>query len=146
MDIEVKIEKNCTFPKIVIYAKEINKNISDLIDNISNITNRKLNAYKNNQLYILEQREIETIYSENGKIYVRYNNEIYFVKNRLYELENLLDKTMFLRISNSEIVNFNKIENIDLKLIGTIILNFKSGNKSYASRRYIPKIKKFLEI
>ena len=51
MDIEVKIEKNCTFPKIVIYTKEINKNISDLIDNISNITNRKLNAYKNNQLY-----------------------------------------------------------------------------------------------
>ncbi len=26
------------------------------------------------------------------------------------------------------------------------ILNFKSGNKAYASRRYIPKIKEFLGI
>ena len=49
-------------------------------------------------------------------------------------------------ISNSEIVNFNKVENIDFKILGTLIINFKSGNKSYASRRYIPKIKEFLEI
>ena len=68
------------------------------------------------------------------------------VKNRLYELENILDKKVFSRISNSEIVNFNLVENIDFKIIGTLILNFKSGNKSYVSRRYIPKIKKFLEI
>ena len=58
----------------------------------------------------------------------------------------LLDKKMFVRISNSEIVNFNKVENIDFKIVGTLILNFKSGNKAYASRIYIPKIKEFLEI
>ena len=38
----------------------------------------------------------------------------------------------------------NEVKNIDFKIIGTIILNFKSGNKAYASRRYIPKIKEFL--
>ena len=97
-------------------------------------------------MYILHQNEIETIYSEGGKIYVRCNNEIYNIKNRLYELDTLLDKKMFVRISNSEIVNFNKVENIDFKIVGTLILNFKSGNKAYASRRYIPKIKEFLEI
>ena len=97
-------------------------------------------------MYILNQNEIETIYSESGKIHVRCNNEIYNIKNRLYELESLLDKKIFVRISNSEIVNFNKVENIDFKIIGTLILNFKSGNKAYASRRYIPKIKEFLEI
>ena len=57
-----------------------------------------------------------------------------------------LDKKVFTRISNSEIVNFNKVQNIDFKILGTLIINFKSGNKSYASRRYIPKIKEFLEI
>ena len=38
------------------------------------------------------------------------------------------------------------LKNIDLKILGTIVLNFESGNKAYASRRYIPKIKEFLEI
>lgn len=97
-------------------------------------------------MYILNQNEIETIYSENGKIYVKCNNEIYNIKSRLYELETLLDKKIFVRISNSEIVNFNRVENIDFKIVGTLILNFKSRNKAYASRRYIPKIKEFLEI
>ena len=97
-------------------------------------------------MYILKQEDIETIYSENGKILARCNNELYTLKNRLYELESILNKKVFTRISNSEIVNFNKVENIDFKILGTLIINFKSGNKSYASRRYIPKIKEFLEI
>lgn len=146
MDIEVKVDENYTTPKILIYTNQINKEISNIIDSISNIDYKKLKAYKDEKLYILNQNEIETIYSENGKIYIRCNKELYTIKNRLYELETLLDKKIFLRISNSEIVNFNEIRNIDFKIVGTMILNFKSGNKTYASRRYIPKIKEFLEL
>lgn len=146
MDIEIKMNENYTTPKVVIYTDKISKEISNIIDDISSIDNRNLKAYKDEKLYILNQCEIETIYSENGKIYVRYNQELYTIKNRLYELEMFLDKKMFVRISNSEIVNFNKVKNIDFKMIGTMIINFNSGNKSYVSRRYIPKIKEFLEI
>lgn len=146
MDIEVKIDEKYNNPKIVIYTNKVDSEISNIIDGISSINQKFLKAYKNEKMYILHQNEIETIYSEDGKIYVRCNNEIYNIKNRLYELEALLDKKIFVRISNSEIVNFNKVENIDFKIIGTLILNFKSGNKAYASRRYIPKIKEFLEI
>ena len=56
----------------------------------------------------------------------------------------MLNKKSFIRISNSEIINFDKVENIDFKILGTLIINFKSGNKAYASRRYIPKLKEFL--
>ena len=146
MDIEVKIDEKYDNPKIVIYTNKVNTEISNIIDGISSINQKFLKAYKDEKMYILHQNEIETIYSESGKIYVRCNNEIYNIKNILYELEALLYKKIFVRISNSEIVNFNKVENIDFKIIGTLVLNFKSGNKAYASRRYIPKIKEFLEI
>lgn len=146
MNIEVKVDKNYTTPKIVIYTNEMNKELSNIIDCISNINHQKLKVYKDEKMYILNQNEIETIYSEGGKIYIRCHQSLYTIKNRLYELETFLDKKMFVRISNSEIVNFNEIQNIDFKIIGTIVLNFKSGNKSYVSRRYIPKIKEFLEI
>lgn len=146
MDIEIKLDKKYENPKIIIYANELTDQISELIDGISSINPKILKAYKNEKMYILKQAEIETIFSEGGKIYARCNNELYYIKNRLYELENILDKKMFLRISNSEIVNFNLIDNIDFKIMSSLILNFKSGNKSYASRRYIPKIKDFLEI
>ena len=146
MDIEIKVDKKYDTPKIIIYAKDINKEVSDIIDTISSINQKLLKVYKDEKMYLLKQNEIETIYSENGKIYVRYNNELFIVKNRLYELENILDKNIFVRISNSEIVNFSMVKNIDFKIIGSLILNFKSGNTTYASRRYIPKIKEFLEI
>lgn len=146
MDIEIKMDESYISPKIVIYTNKVNKELSNIIDNISCIDNKTLKVYKDEKLYILNQSEIETIYSENNKIYVRCNEILYTVKNRLYELEMLLDKKTFVRISNSEIVNFSKVENIDFKIIGTLILNFKSGNKSFVSRRYIPKIKEFLEI
>ena len=146
MDIEIKVDEQYTESKIIIYTNQVTEEITNIIDGISSINQKSLKAYKDEKMYILNQKDIETIYSESGKIYVRYNNELYTLKNRLYELESLLDKKIFTRISNSEIVNFNKVENIDFKILGTLIINFKSGNKSYASRRYIPKIKEFLEI
>ncbi len=146
MDIEVKIDEKYDNPKIVIYTNKVDSEILNIIDGISSINQTFLKAYKDEKMYILHQNEIETIYSENGKIFIRCNNSIYNIKSRLYELELLLDKKMFLRISNSEIVNFNKVENIDFKIVGTLTINFKNGNKAYASRRYIPKIKEFLGI
>lgn len=146
MEIEVKIDGQCNTPKVIIYTNEMNDEVTEIIDGLSSIKKKILKGYKDNKIYILNQNEIETIYSEQGKIYARLNNDVYTIKNRLYELEELLDGKSFIRISNSEIVNFNKVENIDFKIVGTWIINFKSGNKSYASRRYITKIKKYLEL
>lgn len=146
MDIEVKIDQRFNKTKIVIYANELNSELTNIIDEISCINQKNIKAYKDGKMYILRQEQIETIYSERGNIYARSNNEIYIIKSRLYQIETMLDKKIFVRISNSEIVNFNKIENIDFKIVGTLVINFKSGNKSYSSRRYIPKIKEFLEM
>lgn len=146
MDIEVKIDQRFNKTKIVIYANEVNSELTNIIDEISCINQKNIKAYKDGKMYILRQEQIETIYSERGNIYARSNNEIYIIKSRLYQIETMLDKKIFVRISNSEIVNFNKIENIDFKIVGTLVINFKSGNKSYSSRRYIPKIKEFLEM
>ena len=144
MNIEVKIDKNYSTPQVIILSNKMTSEISTIVNKISNITQESLQAYKDHKLYILKQDEIESIYSENGKVYVRCSNEVYSTQNRLYEIENLLDCNSFIRISNSEIINFDKVKDIDFKIVGTLIFNFKSGNKSYSSRRYIPKIKKFL--
>ena len=87
MDIEIKLDKKYEETKIVIYTKEMNEDISSVIDNISNTQKQILKAYKDDKIYILNQKDIETIYSENGKIYVKCKNELYTVKSRLYELE-----------------------------------------------------------
>lgn len=70
------------------------------------------------------------------------NNQGY----RLYEIEDVLRKQKFLRISNSEIVNIRKIADIDLSIIGRVCIRLSGDICVYVSRRYIPKIKKSLGI
>ena len=146
MNVEVKIDEKYQTPKIEIYTNKLTNELSNMIDTLYTISNQKLKVYKDYKVYFLAQKDIESIYSEDGKIYVRCNEELYITKERLYELETILDKAIFTRISNSEIANFDKVKNIDFIIVGTMILNFKSGRKTYVSRRYIPKIKEFLNL
>lgn len=85
------------------------------------------------------------IYSENGKIFAKTDDNIYQLKYRLYQLEALLDKN-FIRISNSEIINIQKVKNLDFSMLGTIRINFINGTYTFASRRFIKKIKEYLKI
>ena len=53
MDIEIKIDEKFSEPKIVIYTKQMDKDLSEIIDNISIIDKKTLMAYKDEKMYIL---------------------------------------------------------------------------------------------
>lgn len=146
MKIEVKIDENCTEPKIIVEAKTLEDEVVKLIENLQNKKTQTINGFKNEEMYILNQSQIETIYTEEGKVYARENNNKYLVKKKLYELEEILNPKEFVRISNSEIVNIKKVSKVSFKLSGTIILYFTNGNKTFVSRRCIKKIKEFLDV
>ena len=149
MDLEIKIDENLKEPKITISAPTITDEIKRITEVLKNslAINNKLNVFKDSNMYILPLEDIETIYSSNNKIYVRNtNNELYTTKQKLYELEEFLKNTSFVRISNSEIVNFDEVEKLNLKTLGTIILIFKSKNETYVSRRFIKFVKDYLKI
>lgn len=146
MKVEVKLDPNYTETKIEIHTNQINEEISNLIKILESKTENRILVFKEGKLYIIEEKDIETIYSNQGKVYVRANEIEYISKNKLYELEENLIKPYFIRISNSEIINFNKVENLDLNITGTIKITFKDKYVTYASRRNIKKIKEYLKI
>jgi hypothetical protein len=70
--------------------------------------------------------------------------ETLLIKMRLYEFEELAAKcgwTDFIRISNTDIVNFSKVTKLDMSLSGIIKVNFTNGKDAIVSRRYMNKIK-----
>ncbi|MGF7060090.1 LytTR family DNA-binding domain-containing protein [Brassicibacter mesophilus] len=146
MEVEVKIDEKCTTPKIVIHTNEITTEINELVERLSEKQPFNLIGYKNEKLEILQLDEIVRIYAEQQKVYAKTDKDVFTLKLRLYEVENKLYSSNFIRISNSEIVNFKKIKNLDISYNGTICIIFKSGDKSYVSRRYVMKIKKFLGV
>ena len=146
MKVEVNIDKNCKETKIVIYAKSVEDKIIKLVETLQIKESQQLNGFKDNELYLLNQENVETFYTENGKVFARENNNIYLIKKRLYELEEILNSDKFVRISNSEIVNMKKVKKLNFKLTGTIVLYFTNDNKTYVSRRYLKKIKEYLGV
>lgn len=146
MKVEVKLDPNYTETTIKIYTNEMNEEILSLMKQLQAKTNDKIIVWKKDKIYILPIKEVEAIYSNQGKVYVRVNSNEYISKNKLYEIEEQIKVPSFIRISNSEIINFDNVENLDVSIIGTIKLNFKSGYVTYASRRNIKKIKEHLKI
>lgn len=146
MKVEVNIDNNCKETKIVIHTQNIEDKIIKLIENLQNKEMEQLNGFKNGEMYLLNQNSIETIYTEDSKVFARENGNKYLIKKRLYELEEILTPDKFVRISNSEIVNMKKVQKINFKLSGTIILYFTNDEKTYVSRRYLKKIKEYLGI
>ena len=146
MKVEVNIDKNCKETNIIIHTQDINDKIIKLIENLQNKEMEELNGFKNDEMYLLNQNNIETIYTEDGKVFARENENKYLIKKRLYELEEILNPDKFVKISNSEIVNMKKVQKMNFKFSGTIILYFTNEEKTYVSRRYLKKIKEYLGI
>ena len=66
------------------------------------------------------------------------------IKSKLYELEEQLEGTNFIRISNSVIANVDKIKHLEMSFNGTLCIRFMNGDVEYSSRRYVKKIKEYL--
>ena len=139
MKVEFDVDKKYQDTKIIICTNKITKEVQELVEKLDTTSITKIYGYKNDKIFILEENNIETIYSENKKVFIWYENgDVFESKKRIYELENNLPNK-FVRISNSEIVNFDKVENLDFKIVGTIILNFYTKRHTYVSRRYVKK-------
>lgn len=146
LEVEVKIDEKIPNTKVLIYTKEMNEEIKTLVNKIYTTAENNLLGYKEDEVYILDIEKIELIYTEDKKVYARTEDDVFILRKRIFELEEMLSEMSFIRISNSEIANFKKVKSINFKLTGTIMLKLESGNKTFVSRRYIKKIREYLSI
>ncbi len=146
MKLDVQIDPHIEESIIRIIAKELNEDIQKLIRLISEPNHSYILGSKEHELSILEPTTIIRIFSESGKVYAKTDSGEYLLRLRLYELDEQLDKRIFVRISNSEIINLKKVKSFDLNFTGTICVHLKNGDTTFVSRRYVSKIKKVLGI
>lgn len=146
MQIEIKIDKNCIEPKIVIMAQSMTEDVKRIVDLLSAETPQLLAGFRNDQFEILDPTKVLRLYAQQGKVIAVTESGEYTLRQRLYELEEKLEKDGFIRISNSEIINLRKAKNFDLSLAGSICVRLSDGTITYVSRRYVSKIKQLLGI
>lgn len=146
MQVEVKIDSNCKEPKVIVVTDKMTEEIGALVQKLSASYPNVIAGFSGDEVKLLEESEIVRIYAANQKVYAQTTNREYILRPRLYELEERLDKRLFARISNSEIVNLKKIVRLDLSMSGTICVELNNQTTVYASRRYVTKLKQALGI
>ena len=107
MQVDVKIDSTVDEMKILVIADKEGHTVDTFVDYIRDYERKqvtKLMAYKGDTAYLINISDILRIYAGNQKVFVETQQNEYIVRYRLYELEELLEKKTFLRISNSEIV------------------------------------------
>lgn len=146
MQIEIKIDDSCREPKIIVITDKVDEQITALVKKLSEEAPQMIAGFRDDAVKLLDQAEILSIYASEGKVLCRTADGTYTLRLRLYELEERLDKTKFVRISNSEIINLKKVKGFDLSFTGTICVSLSDGSVTYVSRRYVSKIKQTLGI
>ena len=146
MQVEWKLEPGRQQPKIIIVAGEKTDELRRLVEQLSGLSMDPIPVWLGEQTKRLQQGEFLRFYTDGKGVSAQTAKEVYSVRLRLYELEEKLDRKRFVRISNSEIVNLDRVTAVDLSLTGTIRMTLDDRVVSYVSRRYVKKIKETLDL
>lgn len=146
MQVEIKIDSAYVEPKIIIMTATMTEDVNMIVEKLSKEAPQIISGSKNEKIEVIEQNDLIRVYANAGKVFAVTDKGEYTIRLRLYEMEKRLNPNQFVRISNSEIINFKKVKNFDLSLTGTICVALTNGTTTYVSRRYVSKIKTILGI
>ncbi len=143
MKLKIFIDKNHE-EEVIIYAHEK----SDLIKEIEELVcenNFDIIGFSDKEGMKLNLNEVYCFIVESNKLYAMCEKEKYFLKTRLYKIEENLSEN-FVKINQSCIANIRKIKKFDASISGTLTVTFKNNYVDYVSRRNVKKVKERLGI
>lgn len=85
------------------------------------------------------------IESVDNRTYIYTVDDCYEVGRRIYELEEMLSKSTFLRVQKGMILNLMKISSIKPGLSGRYVALLKNNEEIIISRKYVPEFKQKLK-
>ncbi|GAP00067.1 LytTR family DNA-binding domain-containing protein [Fructobacillus ficulneus] len=144
MKVTIQIDHAAKTPTIVIMTKQSSVDLENLAQKIETLVDNQTLFVKgdNHRYEQVSISAIDRIYTEKQSVYCQINNHKFKIQKRIYELRNLLPDQSYLQISQSEIVNRHFIRCFKISKTGLAQVIFTDGQSTFASRRYMQKIKK----
>lgn len=129
--------------EIIIRADDLDPRLLRLIGELKTDRPRLTGTLPDGSIKITEYKSVYYFESVDNKVFAYSENDVLEVKYKLYELEELLSGTDFLRISKAVIVNLSKVRRLNPSLNGRFEADLKNGEKVIISRQYVPHLKQY---
>lgn len=148
LDIKLVINEDCPNLTVTIENDKRDEDVERVISALQEYASKKspmISAYYKGSLVMIPQRQIIRIYVFDRKVMIQTEERLYEFKKPLKDVEDVLDSERFVRISQSEIINFDKVKSFDFSKSGTIGVILVNGESTYVARRRVKDIKEALE-
>ncbi len=140
MKIEIIQNENINETEITIKAKVLDEELSEVIACLSLIGNT-VAGEREGVVSFVPLKDIYYFESVDNKTFFCTKDEVYEIKSRLYELEEKLSNTTFVRISKPVIANLKKLKSIKRTKGARLEALLANGEKLLVSRQYVNTIK-----
>lgn len=147
MKVQVEIVEEQKEPTIVIQCQQIEESVLQLQSFIQKalVKAPSISFFQEGKEFYLSLNKILFFETDEATVYAHTSDQVYKVRERLYELEQCLPDD-FLRVSKSTILNINQVYSIESNLTSYRLVEFyKSHKKVYVSRFYYKNLKHKLE-
>ena len=108
--------------------------------------NTELTGYTDDKIVRLNYQDVYYFEANENRVFAYYHSEVYEVRYKLYELEEMFIPLDFVRCSKSMIVNMEKIEYLSPLFSGKMEAHLKNGEKIVISRQYVRGLKNKLGV
>ena len=125
--------------EVFIYAQK-RSSLVDEIERLVESNNLTIKGTKDDEIIIINPLDVTCFISQNNKVFALIGEEQYKIKERLYQLEEMMDEN-YIKINQSCLANIKRIDRFSSSLGGAIMLLFDNGYKDYISRRELKKFK-----
>ena len=131
--------------EMILRCSQVDGKLLELIQALKTAP-EKLTVYQETEIIVLPLKDVYYFEAVDNKVFACCEKQVYEVRKKLYELEETLGGTDFLRISKSIIVDLSKIRSLAPYFSGRLEAKLKNGEKIIISRQYVPDLKKKLDI
>lgn len=145
MKISINIDPGLSDTEIVINAASLTAETEKIIAALR-MADDKLSVIKDGETHILEISKIAYIETVDRRTFVYTATDCFESKMKLYETEEKLCSSGFLRISKSCIVRLKYIRSLKADIDRKIRITLENGEQLIASRQYADELKKRLGV
>ncbi len=144
MEIKVKrIPKN-EKEQIEISCHEMDDTVREIVSFVQS-RQGQLSCSLEGRQYEISVTDVLYIESVDNKTFVYTRDQSYESRQKIYELEEILKSSRFLRVSKSTLLNLMKIKSIKPALNGRFSAVLHNGEEIVISRKYVADLKQTLK-
>ena len=131
--------------EVIVKAKERDRDVERIIGMLGGEMEDVIFGKTLTEESAIDIKDVVLISKDGRFLSVKTTKGEFVLNEPLYKMEERLDPSRFVRISQSEIVNLEYVERWSLEGGGVIMVEMNGGIKTYTSRRYASEIRKILK-